>query len=813
MYSHRLSSVFNPQSIVLIYNRPLEGFEQLPARLKSKSLSICLDTHDPNTSREALKAMGQYDLAAIYVEQEELDKALQLLEVQAPKSLLVLASNEITRNPRQDIETLRHWCQQHDCNFLGPRAFGVQRPNLGLNISKIEQTRAGRVAVVSQSRMIANAIMDWGSDIQVGFSTVVSLGEAGNIHIPDMLEFLAGDSQTDSVVLYLDKLSHGRELFSAMRMLASVKPLVIFRAGRSDPQIEGLDSVFDAVVRRAGAMRVNFFVEIYSVIKSMTHRSRPKGGRLAILGNSRGTIQLLWDRIRPYRDSIKLAQISDKGQSKLAEILSPGSIPQNPVVSYAPFTSQSLIDSLKLLVAEKNVDAILLILAPDDSSSMSDMIEDLAIYAAKTNKPILCTLFGEKKMRLLRHKLDAAGTPAFRTPETAFGGIHALIAYHYNQQLLQQVRIPLLLSEDPDKARALEIINQARQDQRQQLNNTEAAQLLQAYLIGEIRQDAILDTAQRHQGQEDFLPSVKIAVGRDEIFGPWIMFAEDGHNMSSGDLAVDLPPLNAFLAQELIYRSRVWRQELKGLVSPEALQKLQKTLELVGEMVTDVADICSLEISPIVIDGDELIFADVNVTLTENQQVDPLNVEYRHMTIYPYPSHLIQHRHFKDGTPWTVRPIRPEDADALQLFIRNLSEHSRYMRFVSMMTELTPKMLSRYTYVDYYKELALVATTKVKSEGEQAEHEMIIGFAHYLMNNDGYGAEYALVIADDWQRMGLGRVLMSQLLSEAKNQGLEYIEGFILSNNRAMLGLMTGLGLQNDPEPEDPTMRRVWMPF
>lgn len=136
----------------------------------------------------------------------------------------------------------------------------------------------------------------------------------------------------------------------------------------------------------------------------------------------------------------------------------------------------------------------------------------------------------------------------------------------------------------------------------------------------------------------------------------------------------------------------------------------------------------------------------------------------------------------------------------MQEFIRGLSERSRYMRFVSMMRELTPRMVARYTQVDYHRELALVAATQLPNPANRGHpREVIIGFAHYLRNPDGRGAEYALVIGDDWQRRRLGGQLMSALIAEAREQGLEYIDGLVLSTNRPMLTLMTRLGFTNDP--------------
>lgn len=131
-----------------------------------------------------------------------------------------------------------------------------------------------------------------------------------------------------------------------------------------------------------------------------------------------------------------------------------------------------------------------------------------------------------------------------------------------------------------------------------------------------------------------------------------------------------------------------------------------------------------------------------------------------------------------------------------------------------MMRELTPKMLTRYTYVDYHRELALVATTQIPNPANRGlPQEIIIGLAHYLRNADGVGAEYALVISDQWQKRGLGSSLMEALIMAARQQQLSYLEGVVLSSNRPMLHLMTSLGFINEEDAEDPSMRRVWLPL
>jgi acetyltransferase len=132
------------------------------------------------------------------------------------------------------------------------------------------------------------------------------------------------------------------------------------------------------------------------------------------------------------------------------------------------------------------------------------------------------------------------------------------------------------------------------------------------------------------------------------------------------------------------------------------------------------------------------------------------------------------------------------------------------MRFVSLMRELTPKMLARYTLIDYHRELALIATVpQVDEHGHSID--MIVGLAHYLRNRDGRTAEYALVVADNWQGKGLGRLLMSRLIEAARDQGLVLIEGLVIGNNRPMRSLMQTFGMVDDVDEEDASMRRIWL--
>ena len=174
---------------------------------------------------------------------------------------------------------------------------------------------------------------------------------------------------------------------------------------------------------------------------------------------------------------------------------------------------------------------------------------------------------------------------------------------------------------------------------------------------------------------------------------------------------------------------------------------------------------------------------------------------YNHLAIHPYPRHLVRQLQLNDGTDIVIRPIRPEDAEMEDRFVRELSAESRYFRFMNQLQELSQEMLVRFTQIDYHNEMALVA---VKSSGN---HEEQIGVARYTTNLDKKSCEFALVVSDQWRGRGIAHHLMRRLMQIARDRGLERIEGQVLGNNVKMLQLMKALNFQIANDPDDPSIK------
>jgi acetyltransferase len=304
---------------------------------------------------------------------------------------------------------------------------------------------------------------------------------------------------------------------------------------------------------------------------------------------------------------------------------------------------------------------------------------------------------------------------------------------------------------------------------------------------------------------------IYIGVQTDKPFGPVIAFGSGGTMIELfGGHAMELPPLNQFLAQNLIDRARVAETLHNWRGAKEVdIEGLEQILLRVSEMVCELPQLRELDINPIIVDEDGAIAVDARIVIDHVQpQPEGQSRQYGHLAILPYPSRYKQLWPLPGGGEFTLRPIRPDDAQMLQNFVQKLDPESRYMRFVSRSTELSPSMLARLTLIDYDREMALVATQEVdtvQDDGSTQSTERIIGMSQYVTNPDKSSCEFSIMVGNEFAGKGLGSRLMLSIIEEARDKGLKEIDGLVLANNQTMLALMRKLGftIQKFVEDED----------
>lgn len=766
--------------------------------------------------------------------------------------------------------------KNYGVRIIGPNCLGIIRIATGLNATFFKgRIKSGNLALISQSGALCTAILDWAPPNDIGFSSVVSMGAASDVDFGEILDSLATDVQTSSILMYVEGIRKARGFMSALRAAARSKPVFVMKVGRHDAgsravrshtgALVGSDDVFDAALRRAGVVRVESIGGLFSAAKSLASRHRYSGDRLAIITNGGGPGIMAIDRAVDL--GVRIANLSPETVEKLNQVLPDIWSHNNPVDIIGDATPQRYRDTVGICMADPGVDGVLVILTPQAMTQPLEVATLLIEDAGTFTKPLLTSWMGAAHTMDGRGRFTQANIPSFSTPEAAVEAFSYLTAYYRNQRLLAQVPGPLSHRDAPDVAGAHMLIESVLAERRKVLSEMESKALLSAFqipvantVVARSPSEALLlaeqfgfpvamkinspdithksdvggvklnltNAAAVRSAYHEIIEGVRtnrpdarvdgvslqpmvckpngrelmVGVFSDPIFGPVISFGAGGTAVEVlRDRAIALPPLNGFLARELIGSTRV--AKLLGSfrhMPPVHMEALESLLLRVSEMVCELPWLREMDINPLIVDEHGLLAVDARVMV----DYAPISADrYAHMAIHPYPAHLMTYWQLPDGTDVTIRPMRPEDAAIEQDFVRHLSDEAKYLRFMHAVQELSEPMLVRFTQLDYDRELALIAVTEEKGR------EVEIGVCRYAINPDGESCEFALVVSDQWQHKGIGHRLMGSLIDAARRKGLKIMEGEVLVSNHAMLTLVATLGFAIATSREDPSTKKV----
>jgi acetyltransferase len=888
MPHHYLQHLFTPAAIAvfgaseqpdavgaLVYRNLLEGGFKGPIH----AINPKYDRLGEKVCHPSIEAVKErVDLAVIATPAATVPEIVRAAGLHGVKAAVVLSAGFGERGgPGKALErALLDEAERYGVRLLGPNCLGLMRPATGLNATFSNNVaQPGSLALVSQSGALCTAVLDWAGAHGIGFSTMVSVGDTADIGFGDILDFLALDPATRSILLYVEGIRDARRFMSGLRGAARMKPVIVIKAGRHAEgsraalshtgALVGADDVFDAALQRAGVVRARTIEQLFAAAQLLATRHRLRGNRLAIITNAGGPGVMATDRA--VEQDIRLAELGAATLAALDEVLPPTWPRANPVDILGDATPERYGAAVDLCLKDPNVDGALVLLTPQAMTRPTDAAEAVIRAAEPIPKPILTCWLGETQVQEGRNLFGRHKVPTFVNPESALEAFGFLAEYHDNQKMLMQAPGPLTSHTAPDSAGARLIIEGALAERRTVLSALETRALLHAFhipispaLIARSPNEALaaaeylgfpvvlkilspdivhksdvdgvrlnIDNAGlvRHTYNE-LLATVRarrpditiegvtvekmyrsrhgrellVGVIDDPAFGPAVTFGTGGTAVEViRDRAVALPPLNEDIAESLIERTRAARLLGPFRGSPPVNREaLTRVLLRLSEMVCELPHIRELDINPLMADEQGVTALDARIVVREPP---PGRRRYGHMAIHPYPLHLVSRFQLADGTDITIRPIRPEDAEIEQAFVRQLSPEAKFFRFMNALQELDPEMLIRLTQLDYDRELALIAT--VEEDGKERE----LGVARYFINADGQTAEFALVIADDWQRRGLGTRLMTCLIDAAREKGFKALQGEVLANNVKMLNLMKRLEFVGRIKMDDPTLVMV----
>ncbi|QBR83975.1 bifunctional acyl-CoA synthetase/GNAT family N-acetyltransferase [Legionella israelensis] len=506
MQSLYLNHIFNPSSIAVIgasSKKQSIGYLILRNLITEKFQG---KIYAVNPSHEQVQNKKSYptvldigepvDLAIITAPAKAMPEIIKQCGEARVKSAIVISAgfSETGKEGKKLEMEILDIAKKYNVRILGPNCLGVISTQHALNATFSEQmAKKGNISFISQSGAIFAIILDWAYSHDIGFSKLISLGNASDIGFGELLDYLSLDPQTASILLYIEGIQNARQFLSGLRVAARLKPVIVIKSGRKKAgqkaaqshtaAIVGSDDVFDAALQRAGVVRVFTIEQFFSASQLLSANLEIKGNRLGIITNGGGPGVMAADHAATL--NIKIPSLSEDTTNKLNQMLPSNWSHNNPIDVLGDATPERFADVLSICLKDNNFDGLLTMLTPIAMSKPVDVASAViqSIEKNKAEKPVIAAWLGEKKVAPAWELFSQHNIPYFQTPEAAIEGFSYLARYYQSQQFLLQVPETLSSTKHVDMDGAHLIIETALSQNRKLLSSLESKAILSAFDI------------------------------------------------------------------------------------------------------------------------------------------------------------------------------------------------------------------------------------------------------------------------------------------------------------------------------------------
>lgn len=761
---------------------------------------------------------------------------------------------------------------------IGPNCLGIMNPLAGLNATFAhDMALGGNVAFLSQSGALETAILDWSLLERVGFSAMVSTGSMLDVGWGDLIDYFGSDPDTRGILLYVESVGDARSFLSAAREVALRKPIIVIKAGRSAAAskaasshtgaLTGSDEVFDAALRRCGALRVDTISDLFYMAETLARQPRPRGPRLTILTNAGGPGVLATDSL--IANKCELANLSAATIDALSAFLSPHWSHGNPLDILGDADADAYIRACCIALDDPETDGLLAILAPQGMTDPARVAEGMKPFARSLGKPILASWMGGKLVAEGTDILNQAGIPTFSYPDTAARAFSYMWRYTYNLRGIYET--PSLtedVAEGDGQALATEaILEGVRKTGRTTLTEVESKQILKLYGIptletrvarspgeatliaramgfpvvlklhsetvthktdvGGVKLNLATEEAVRRAFGE-IETSVREKAGPDAFLGVTVqpMMQAQGYELILGSsVDAQFGPVMLFgSGGQLVevYRDRALAlPPLNTTLAQRLIEqtRVYKALQGVrGRAAIDLENLKAILVrfSKLIVEQPRIREIDINPLLASPERLMALDArvilhpaeiadqKLPRAAIRPYPTQYLWRWSMKDGTQVLIRPIRPEDEPLMVKFHQTISDRSVYLRYFHMEKLSTRIDHDRLGQKCFIDYDREMALVADYSNPQNGAHE-ILGVGRLTKLPGEREGEVAVLVSDPRQGQGLGTELLRRVIEVGRAEKLDRIVANILPENLAMRALADRFAFQEQPT-DDPSL-------
>ncbi len=814
------------------------------------------------------------DLAVICTPPVTVPGIVRSLAERGTKAAVVLTAG-LSASPENGEDTLQqrmlNAARPHLMRILGPNCVGLILPKLGLNASFAHSSVIpGRIAFVSQSGALTTGILDWARTRGIGFSHFISLGDSADVDFGDVLDFLAGDPDTDAILLYIEAVAEARKFMSAARAAARNKPVIAVKAGRAPEgaraaashtgALAAADDVTDAALRRAGVLRVNSIHDLYDAVETLA-RARPlRGDRLGILTNGGGPGVMAADALSIGGG--KLAALSDHTTAALSKALPANWSHNNPVDIIGDAPPERYVKSAEILMEDAGVDAVLFIHAPTAIVPSVQIAEALTETFSRTARTVLACWLGGDGLKEARRKFSDVGIPTYETPENAVAAFLQLVNYRRNQELLLQTPDIRTISNKPGRSAVESDIRSALHEGREMLTEPEAKGVLAAFGIATVKtrtaatpEDAVQEA--RRLGYPVALKVLSQDIShKSDVGGVALGLGGDAEVLAAArDMNMQISKthpearLSGFTVQTMIRRSSAWELLVGAYVDPvygpvimfgqggtavEVIADRAVALPPLNSILADdlvsrtriakllggyrnrpAADMEAihkvlLSVSQMLAEMPEIIELDINPLLADESGVIALDARVR-----------VAEPSMKGTQRFAIRPYPSEleewvDFGGERVLLRPIRPedepaHSAFLK------NLSPEDIY-FRFFGQVREMPhsqMARLTQIDYDREmvfvaieqESKEKETLGVVRAVTDPDNEKAEFAIVVRSDLKGRGLGTRLLEKLIEYVRDRGTKAIFGEAMVTNERMFALAREFGFKSEISPDKGVVR------